>query len=127
LVYEEGLEARWQRHQRNSDALMAGLRAMGVQPFAQEGYRLPSLNAVRVPAGVEDGKVRGRLLNEYSIEIGGGLGKLKGQIWRIGLMGYNSEPKTVFTFLGALESVLQGEGYALPSGAAIAAARQVYG
>ncbi len=126
LVCEEGLEARWQRHELNSRALMAGLQAMGLEPFAQEVYRLPSLNAVRVPESVEDGKVRKRLLNEYSIEIGGGLGKLKGQIWRIGLMGYNSTPKTVFTFLGALESVLQAEGYAVTSRAAMDAAREVY-
>jgi alanine-glyoxylate transaminase/serine-glyoxylate transaminase/serine-pyruvate transaminase len=127
LVHEEGLLARWERHKRNSDALMAGLEAMGLQPVAQEGCRLPSLNAVRVPEGVEDGKVRARLLRDYSIEIGGGLGAFKGQIWRIGLMGYNSQPKTVFTFLGALESVLQAEGYGLAAGEAIAAARKVYG
>jgi len=75
---------------------------------------------------VEDGKVRARLLRDYSIEIGGGLGALKGQIWRIGLMGHNSTPQTVFTFLGALESVLLAEGLAVPPGAAIAAAREVY-
>ncbi len=127
LVYEEGLAARWERHTLNSRALMAGLQAMGLQPFAQEGYRLPSLNAVRVPEAVEDASVRRRLLNEYSIEIGGGLGALKGQIWRIGLMGYNSKPKTVFAFLGALESVLRAEGHTVPSGVAIDAAREVYG
>jgi len=126
LIYDEGLEARWQRHALNSRALMAGLAAMGIQPFAQEGYRLPSLNAVRVPDGVRDAKVRARLLRDYSIEIGGGLGALKGQIWRIGLMGHNSTPQTVFTFLGALESVLLAEGFSLPPGAAIAAAREVY-
>ncbi len=126
LVYEEGLEARWQRHELNHRALMAGLQAMSLEPFAQEGYRLPSLNAVRVPEGIEDGKVRGRLLREYSIEVGGGLGALKGQIWRIGLMGHNSSARTVFVFLGALEAVLQAEGYALTPGAALAAARGVY-
>jgi alanine-glyoxylate transaminase/serine-glyoxylate transaminase/serine-pyruvate transaminase len=126
LVYDEGLEARWQRHELNHRALMAGLQAMGLEPFAQEGHRLPSLNAVRVPEGIEDGKVRGRLLREYSIEVGGGLGALKGQIWRIGLMGHNSSAKTVFVFLGALEAVLQAEGYALTPGAALAAAREVY-
>jgi alanine-glyoxylate transaminase/serine-glyoxylate transaminase/serine-pyruvate transaminase len=127
LIYEEGLEARWQRHTDNSRALMAGLAAMGLKAFPQEGYRLPSLNAVRVPDGVEDGKVRGRLLRDYSIEIGGGLGALKGQIWRIGLMGHNSSPQVVFTFLGALESVLQAEGFSLTPGAANAAAREAYG
>jgi alanine-glyoxylate transaminase/serine-glyoxylate transaminase/serine-pyruvate transaminase len=126
LVYEEGLEARWQRHELNHRALMAGLQAMSLEPFAQEGYRLPSLNTVHVPEGIEDGKVRGRLLHEYSIEVGGGLGPLKGQIWRIGLMGHNSSARTVFVFLGALEAVLQAEGYALTPGAALAAAREVY-
>ncbi|MCG2768634.1 MAG: alanine--glyoxylate aminotransferase family protein, partial [Anaerolineae bacterium] len=127
LLYEEGLEARWERHALNSRALMAGLQAMGLQPFAQEGYRLAQLNAVRVPEGVVDGKVRGRLLEEYSIEIGGGLGVLKGKIWRIGLMGYNSTARTVYVFLSALESVLQAEGFSLTAGEAMAAAREVYG
>jgi len=127
LLYEEGLEPRWERHALNSRALMAGLQAMGLQPFAQEGYRLPQLNAVRVPEGIVDGKVRGRLLEEYSIEIGGGLGVLKGQIWRIGLMGYNSTARTVYVFLSALEAILQSEGFALSPGKAVAAAREVYG
>jgi alanine-glyoxylate transaminase/serine-glyoxylate transaminase/serine-pyruvate transaminase len=126
LVYEEGLEARWERHQRNSDALMAGLQAMGLLPFAQQGYRLPSLNAVRVPEGVEDARVRSRLLRDYSIEIGGGLGELKGQIWRIGLMGHNSRPRTVFVFLSALAATLTAEGYPASADAALAAARGVY-
>ena len=127
LVHDEGLEVRWQRHELNQRALMAGLQAMGLQPFAQEGHRLPSLNAVRVPEGIEDAAVRGRLLQEYGIEIGGGLGKLKGKIWRIGLMGYNSTKKTVLMFLGALEAVLRAEGYPVRSGAALAAADKVYG
>ena len=127
LVHDEGLEVRWQRHELNHRALMAGLQAMGLQPFAQEGHRLPSLNAVRVPEGIEDAAVRGRLLQEYGIEIGGGLGKLKGQIWRIGLMGYNSTKRTVLVFLGALEAVLRAEGYPVRSGAALAAADKVYG
>ena len=126
LVQEEGLEARWQRHELNHRALMAGVQAMGLQPFAQTGYWLPSLNSVRVPEGVKDGNVRGRLLQDYGIEIGGGLGKLKGQIWRIGLMGYNSTKKTVLVFLNALEAVLRAEGYPVSSGAALTAAEKVY-
>ena len=126
LIHEEGLEPRWQRHALNSEALLAGLAAMGIQPFAQEGYRLPSLNAVRVPDGVRDAEVRARLLRDYSIEIGGGLGALKGQIWRIGLMGCNSTKKTVLVFLGALERVLRAEGHAATPGAALAAAEDVY-
>jgi len=127
LLYEEGLEARWERHALNSRALMAGLQAMGLQAFAQEGYRLAQLNAVRVPEGIVDANVRGRLLDEYSIEIGSGFGVLNGQIWRIGLMGYNSTARTVYVFLSALEAVLQAEGFALSPGEAVAAAREVYG
>lgn len=126
IIYEEGLEARWQRHALNHRALMAGLQAMGLKPFAQEGHWLPSLNVVRVPDGIQDMKVRGRLLQEYGIEIGGGLGKVKGQIWRIGLMGYNSTRKTVMVFLSALETVLRGEGYPVRPGDAVTAAEQVY-
>jgi len=126
LVYEEGIETRWQRHALNHRALMAGLQAMGLLPAAQAGHWLPALNAVRVPEGISDAKVRGALLQDYGIEIGGGLGKFKGRAWRIGLMGYNSTPKTVYTFLGALESVLQAEGFGLTPGAAMTAAREAY-
>ncbi len=105
---------------------MAGLQAMGLQPFAQAGHWLPSLNPVRVPEGINDAKVRGRLLQDYGIEIGGGLGKLKGQIWRVGLMGYNSTKKNVLTFLGVFEAVLRAEGYPLQVGAALSAAEAVY-
>lgn len=126
LIHEEGLESRWQRHERSHRALMTGLQAMGLEPFAQEGHRLPSLNAVRIPEGVSDGNVRGRLLQEYGIEIGGGLGHLKGQIWRIGLMGYNSTRKNVLTFLAAFEDVLTTEGYSLSPGAGLTAATQIF-
>lgn len=126
-VHEEGLEARWQRHELNHRALMAGLQAMGSKPFAQRGHWLPPLNAVRVPEGITDRKVRGRLLQEYGIEIGGGLGKLKGQIWRIGLMGYNSTKRTVLMCLSALEDVLRAEGYPISPGAGLTAAEEVYG
>ena len=126
LVREEGLQARWQRHQLNHQALMAGLQAMGLQPFAQAGHWLPSLNPVLVPDGINDAKVRGRLLQDYGIEIGGGLGKLKGQVWRVGLMGYNSTKKNVLTFLNVFEAVLRAEGYSLQIGAALSAAERVY-
>jgi alanine-glyoxylate transaminase/serine-glyoxylate transaminase/serine-pyruvate transaminase len=127
LVHEEGLEARWERHQLNHRALLAGLQAMGIQPFAQEGHRLPSLNSVRIPEGVNDARVRSRLLLDFGIEIGGGLGKVKGQIWRIGLMGYNATRKTVLTFLSALEPILRSEGARFEAGAALPAAEKVYG
>ena len=126
LIYEEGLEARWQRHHLNHQALMAGLQAMGLQPFAQVGHWLPSLNPVRIPDGINDAQVRGRLLQDYGIEIGGGLGKLKGQIWRIGLMGYNATRRNVLTFLNVFEAVLCAEGHSLPTGAALSAAEEVY-
>jgi alanine-glyoxylate transaminase/serine-glyoxylate transaminase/serine-pyruvate transaminase len=126
LVSEEGLEARFERHRLNHQALLAGLQAMGLEPHAQAEHRLWTLNAVRVPEGVEDAKIRRRLLDEFSIEIGGGLGSLKGQIWRIGLMGYSSSKRNVLLFLGALETVLREEGYQLAPGAGVAAATEVY-
>ena len=126
LIFEEGLEARFERHRLNHQALLAGLQAMGFEPLAQAGHRLWTLNAVKIPEGVEDAKIRGRLLDEFSIEIGGGLGPLKGQIWRIGLMGYSSSKRNVLLFLGALETVLRQEGYQLAAGSGVAAATDVY-
>jgi len=126
IVYEEGLEARWQRHKLNHLALMAGLQAMGLHPLVEERYRLPSLNSIRIPEGTNDARVRGRLLQEYGIEIGGGLGKLKGKIWRIGLMGYNATPQTVRTFLVALEAVLRSEAPSVNPGTALPAAEAIY-
>jgi alanine-glyoxylate transaminase/serine-glyoxylate transaminase/serine-pyruvate transaminase len=126
LIFEEGLEARFDRHRLNHQALLAGLQAMGLEPFAQAGHRLWTLNTVRVPEGVEDASIRRRLLDEFSIEIGGGLGPLKGQIWRIGLMGYSSSKRNVLLCLGALETVLREEGYQLAGGAGVAAAADVY-
>jgi alanine-glyoxylate transaminase/serine-glyoxylate transaminase/serine-pyruvate transaminase len=126
LIFEEGLEARFERHRLNHQALLAGLQAMGLEPSAQAEHRLWTLNAVKVPEGVEDARIRRRLLDEFSIEIGGGLGPLKGQIWRIGLMGYSSSKKNVLLFLGALETVLREEGYQLAAGAGVAAATDVY-
>ena len=126
LIFEEGLEARFDRHRLNHQALLAGLQAMGLEPFAQAGHRLWTLNTVRVPEGVEDARIRRRLLDEFSIEIGGGLGPLKGQIWRIGLMGYSSSKRNVLLCLGALETVLRKEDYQLAAGSGVAAATDVY-
>jgi alanine-glyoxylate transaminase/serine-glyoxylate transaminase/serine-pyruvate transaminase len=126
LIFEEGLEARFERHRLNHQALLAGLQAMGLEPFAQAGHRLWTLNTVRVPKDVEDARIRRRLLDEFSIEIGGGLGPLKSQIWRIGLMGYSSSKRNVLLFLGALETVLREESYPLAAGAGVAAATNVY-
>jgi len=124
LIAEEGLEARLQRHLKHGSALKAGLEAMGLTLHAQEGYRLSTLTSVRIPPGVDDLRVRQRLLNEFGIEIGGGLGMLKGQIWRIGLMGYSSTEENVLLVLSALEKLLVMEGYSLEPGAGVIAAIQ---
>jgi alanine-glyoxylate transaminase / serine-glyoxylate transaminase / serine-pyruvate transaminase len=126
LLHEEGLEARWARHLRNHRALKAGLTALGLSYTAQEGRQLPQLNAVRIPAGVDDLAVRKRLLTEFGIEIGGGLGDLKGKAWRIGLMGFNSRPNAVFQVLAALEQCLRGQGAKVTFGAGVAAAEAAY-
>jgi alanine-glyoxylate transaminase / serine-glyoxylate transaminase / serine-pyruvate transaminase len=126
LLHEEGLEARWARHLRNHRALKAGLSALGLSYTAQEGRQLPQLNAVRIPAGVDDLAVRKRLLTEFGIEIGGGLGDLKGKAWRIGLMGFNSRPNAVFQVLAALEQCLRGQGAKVTFGAGVAAAEAAY-
>jgi alanine-glyoxylate transaminase/serine-glyoxylate transaminase/serine-pyruvate transaminase len=126
LLLEEGLEARWARHLRNHRALKAGLTALGLSYTAQEGHQLPQLNAVRIPAGVDDLAVRKRLLTEFGIEIGGGLGDLKGKAWRIGLMGFNSRPNAVFQVLAALEQCLKTQGTKTPAGAGVAAAEAAY-
>ncbi len=126
LVQEEGLQARWDRHLRNHRALKAGLGALGITYAAAEGHQLPQLNAVRIPAGVEDGAVRKRLLAEFGIEIGGGLGDFKGKAWRIGLMGHASRPNNVLVLLAALEQCLAAQGARVTPGAGVAAANRVY-
>ena len=126
LVLEEGLEARWARHQRHHRALKAGLNALGLTYSAVEGHQLPQLNAVRVPAGVDDLTVRNKLLADFGIEIGGGLGDFKGKVWRIGLMGHNSRANCVFQILGALEQCLLAQGVKLTPGAGLAAANRCY-
>ena len=115
LIHEEGLEARWRRHELNHRALVAGIEAMGLQMAVAAGHRLWSLNAVSVPDGVDDARVRARLLEE-DIEIGGGLGPLKGRIWRIGLMGSGSTRENVRLVLDALHRSLNAEGFSCPSG-----------
>jgi alanine-glyoxylate transaminase/serine-glyoxylate transaminase/serine-pyruvate transaminase len=126
IVLEEGLEARWDRHVRNHKALKAGLQALGLSYIAAEGHQLPQLNAVRIPDGVDDGAGRKQLLNEFGIEVGGGLGEFKGKAWRIGLMGYNSRPACVFLALTSLEQVLRKQGAKVELGAGVAAAEKVY-
>lgn len=122
IVAEEGLEARWARHRLNHRALVAGVEAMGLSMLVPEAERLPMLNAIGIPDGADDKKVRGALLREYGIEIGAGLGPLAGKIWRVGLMGHSSCRKNVLLFLSALETVLRAEGLKIGSGGLDAAA-----
>jgi alanine-glyoxylate transaminase/serine-glyoxylate transaminase/serine-pyruvate transaminase len=111
IAREEGLEARWARHRAGAELLWNGLEEMGLQPFVPPEYRAPTLTAVAVPDGIDEAAVRRRLLQEYNIEIAGGLGPLKGKIFRIGLMGAGSTPRNVLTFLAAFSAALRAEGY----------------
>jgi alanine-glyoxylate transaminase/serine-glyoxylate transaminase/serine-pyruvate transaminase len=126
LINEEGLEQCWARHRRHHLALKAGLEAMGLKFLVAERYQLPQMNAVMCPAGVDEEAVRKTLLNEFSLEIGAGLGPLKGKIWRFGLMGYSCRPDNVMLCLSALGSVLMDMGVAIKVGEAEAAAHQAY-
>src|SRR6267143_724260 len=126
LIREEGLENSWARHQRHHNALKAGLEAMGLKFLVKEQYQLPQMNAVRCPEGVNEAEVRKTLLNEFSIEIGAGLGPLAGKIWRVGIMGYSCRPDNVMLCLSALGSVLSDLGMQVHGGDAEAAAHQAY-
>ncbi|HWL09311.1 MAG TPA: alanine--glyoxylate aminotransferase family protein, partial [Planctomicrobium sp.] len=125
-VLEEGLETRFVRHQKNHLALRAGVEALGLQYAVEESIRLPVLNAISIPSGVDDKAVRGQLLNEFGIEVGAGLGPMAGKTWRVGLMGESSSPRNVLLFLAALEGCLASQGVNVTPGAGIAAAHQVY-
>ena len=122
LVAEEGLTARWERHQRLSNALVSGLTALGLQILAPEGYRAATLTVVKIPQGIPDIEVRKALLSEHNLEIGGGLGPLKGQVWRIGLMGESCSQANVLLVLSALESALTRQGWRGGKGAGVLAA-----
>src|SRR5579863_4669422 len=126
IAQEEGLEARWARHQLHGDALKAGVKALGLSILTQPGYELSVLTAISLPEGVDELAIRQGLLEEYNIEIGGGFGPLKGRLIRIGLMGYNSCRKNVDTILAALEHILPRCGLQPDTGAALAAADAVY-
>ena len=112
IIEEEGLDARWARHERNHRALVAALSPLGLSMLPPEADRLWTLNAVRVPAGVDEAAVRMHLLDEFNIEIGAGLGPLAGKIWRVGLMGASSSPRLIVLLRGALESALARQGCA---------------
>jgi alanine-glyoxylate transaminase/serine-glyoxylate transaminase/serine-pyruvate transaminase len=124
LIDEEGLEARWRRHERHHRALKEGLKVLGLGIASQEGHQLWTLNSVRIPGGVDDAAVRRALLDEEGIEIGGGLGPSKGKTWRIGLMGESSREENVLLLLGALERILPRFGHGVDAGAGVAAAAQ---
>ena len=119
LIHEEGLETRWARHQRNGDALHAGLMAMGLELGAQHGHRLPMLTSVLLPDSVDDAALRREILSRYNLELGGGLGKLKGNAWRIGLMGHSSSEENVLFALSAIERALREVGIVIPEGIGI--------
>ena len=107
LIHEEGLESRFARHRSNHELLRDGLEAMGFEFLVTPEYRLPMLNAVKPPAGVDEAAVRSQLLNEYNIEIGGGLGDFAGKLWRIGLMGCSSTKNHVNMLLAALQHIMK--------------------
>ncbi len=126
VLQEEGIENSWARHRKNHLALRAGLEAMGLTLPVNEKDRLPQLNAVSIPEGVDDALVRSRLLNEYNLEIGAGLGPMAGKFWRIGLMGFASSQTNVLFCLGALDSVLGSMAAPVSTGAAVKAAMAAY-
>jgi alanine-glyoxylate transaminase/serine-glyoxylate transaminase/serine-pyruvate transaminase len=126
ILQDEGLENAWQRHQNNHLALRAGIEAMGLQFIVDEKDRLPQLNAVTIPEGVDDAAVRSQLLNDYNLEIGAGLGDLAGKVWRIGLMGYASNQTNVLFCLGAMDAVMTAMGANINSGEAVKAANAQY-
>jgi alanine-glyoxylate transaminase / serine-glyoxylate transaminase / serine-pyruvate transaminase len=122
MVEEEGLAARQSRHERNHQALVAGVEAMGLSLLPSEAESLWTLNAVKMPAGVDEAAVRRTMLTTYNIEVGAGLGPLAGKIWRVGLMGASSTPQTLLQFLAAFEGALATHGHRVPEGAGVAAA-----
>ncbi len=125
MLKEEGLENAWARHAKLHNALKAGLEAMGLSFVVPEDERLPQLNAVTIPEGVNDATVRGRLLNEFNLELGAGLGALAGKVWRIGLMGHSCRAENIVLCLGSLEAVLSDMGAGINRGVALEAAQKV--
>jgi alanine-glyoxylate transaminase/serine-glyoxylate transaminase/serine-pyruvate transaminase len=127
ILNEEGLEESWQRHTSNHLALRAGLEALGMSFIVPEPERLTQLNAVTIPEGVDEAAVRKQLLQQFNLEIGAGLGSLAGKVWRIGLMGYASNPKNVMLCVNALEAVLSQYNVHINRGEATAAVLAAYG
>lgn len=126
MLKNEGIENAWDRHMKNHLALRAGLEAMGLEFVVNEGDRLPQLNAVTIPKGIDDAATRSRLLNEYNLEIGAGLGSLAGKVWRIGLMGHSSRRENILLCIGALESILVDMGAQINTGVALDAMQKAF-
>jgi len=124
LVVEEGIESRWARHEHVAGALKAGVEAMGLEMNAPDAYWLPSLNAVRVPEGIDDGEVCAALLERFDLEIASGLGDLDGEIFRIGCMGHSATPANVIFAVTALGDVLESMGATVDPGAGVTATRR---
>lgn len=125
LIEEEGLENRIARHAKNHRALVAGVEAMGLEMLVAAEHRLPSLNTIKVPEGVDDARARGYLLERLNLEIGGGLGMLKGKVWRVGLMGYSSSAEKILFFLSALSRALGVQGFKTDLAAGLAASQSL--
>ncbi|MFT5574662.1 MAG: alanine-glyoxylate transaminase/serine-glyoxylate transaminase/serine-pyruvate transaminase [Bermanella sp.] len=125
LLQEEGLEAAWKRHAKMHTSLAAGLETLGIGFLVDTPYRLPQLNAVTVPAGVDEAAIRQQLLSDFDLEIGAGLGALAGKVWRIGLMGHSARPDNIALCLDSLEAALIQQGVGVERGAARAAAGSV--
>jgi alanine-glyoxylate transaminase / serine-glyoxylate transaminase / serine-pyruvate transaminase len=127
ILLEEGLQARWERHRVNQLALVAGVKSMDLQMFVENPKdRLVTVTAVKIPAGIDDVKVRNQLLEEFNIEIAGGIGATKGQIWRLGTMGYCSQKQFILQLLAALDKVLIDQGHRHTPGAGVGGAIQSY-
>jgi alanine-glyoxylate transaminase/serine-glyoxylate transaminase/serine-pyruvate transaminase len=126
LIEEEGPPARFARHQLNSRALLAGLIALGLEPLSPPDRQLPTLICVTVPSHIDEAAVRSQLLERFGIEIGGGLGPLKGKVWRIGVMGESSTEANVLTLLNALEEIGIRSSWVSTPGAALQAAAHTY-
>ena len=126
VILEEGLAARYARHELNARALLAGAEAIALQPAAEAGYRAPMLTTLRIPDGIDDATIRKQLITDYGIEIGAGLGIFGGKAWRIGLMGESANERNVMLVLNALEKLLIASGHSVEPGTAAHAAAQVY-
>jgi alanine-glyoxylate transaminase/serine-glyoxylate transaminase/serine-pyruvate transaminase len=126
MLRDEGLENAWARHRLHHQALKAGLDVLGLKFLVREDARLPQLNAVYIPAGIDEAAARKQLLERYSLEIGAGLGPLAGKVWRFGLMGHSARAENVQLCLGAVADVLAGMGYETDKDAALAATQRIY-